>query len=244
MANILLPILAGQMPQGFCFTNWQNLLNTISNAQNAVLPGGMFYNYGDMKPVPEYEAYPWLRTIDMRWYQYDGDWITPVNYDASERRLYVGTLAALNTYDGGDTGTASDRSGPMWEEDTDFKDRLAMGVGTTLANPGDTGGEAEHTLTEAEGGVGTHTHAFGLSNPASDDAYFSRPGTSTVQGYTGYYITGSGPNIVAGQTTADLFTLPSGSDGKGAAAPTPFPLIPPVVGVYFVKWTGRTYRKV
>src|SRR5688572_10156107 len=120
MPTILLPILAGSLPPGICLTGpdaEQNRMVAFAENMEAQLEAGQsFYNFGDTKPAVEFNAYPWLRTIDMRWYYYSGGWISPVNYDANDRRWYAGTLVQLQTYDGGDLGAPSDRSGPMWVE--------------------------------------------------------------------------------------------------------------------------------
>ena len=142
-------------------------------------------------------------------------------------------------------------SGPSWEIDTQFEGRVPIGVGTI---PGtttpvittvveDAVGNGEHTLTEAEGATGVHTHAFGVSHAGNDDAYFARLGTNIVPSYTGYYITGSNGNIVAAQTSADLFTLPSGTGGSGVT-PTPFSVVQPSVAVYVIMPTIRQFYKV
>ena len=64
--------------QAYCFTTWQQFLVDISNAQKAVLQAGMaFYNFGDTQPAPEYQGYPWLYSVDMRWYRLHGVWSQP-----------------------------------------------------------------------------------------------------------------------------------------------------------------------
>lgn len=244
MSNILLPIIPGTLPENVCFSSWQAMLNLFASYMQAQLPGETFFNYGDTKPAPELEAYPWLRTTDGRWYSFDGDWISPMNHDANERRLFVGTTGELQTYDGGDAGAPSDRSGPSWEVDTAWADRTPIGVGTVVVNPEDNAGTANHTLTEAEGAVGVHTHAYGIADLASDDAVFATSGQSNVAGYTGHYVFGGGAPLNPAETTANLFTLPSGTGGTGVPTPTAFSLIQPVRGVYVIKPTARLYYKV
>jgi len=249
MANILLPLLPGTLPTGYCFTDWQQTLNDFANNMQAVLANGRsYYNIGDTKPAPEFQAFPWLRTTDGRWYVFSGVWRSPNNYDGNERRLWVGDLTQLVTYDGGSAGTVSPTTGPMWVTDDQYIGRVPMGPGNI---PGTTGpktlavgeqyGQGEYTLTEQNGGVGSHRHTFGLTNSGGDDAYFSHLGApNTVPSYQGFYITGSNGNILSNLTTADLQTLPSGTDGQGNT-PTPFSIVPPVVGTYIIKPSGRTF---
>ena len=126
-ANVLVPILPGALPPQYCFTTWQQALVDFANAMKAVLPGLAYYNFGPDKPAPELQAYPWLRTVDGRWYRFDGNWVAPTNYTDLDRRWFPGTLVELQTYDGGDTGSPSDRSGPMWVEDTEQQGRVPVG---------------------------------------------------------------------------------------------------------------------
>lgn len=62
-----------------------------------------------------------------------GQWITPhpVAPESDERRLYVGTLANLVTFDGGSAGTVSASAGPMWEEDTSWRNVIPVGASAT-----------------------------------------------------------------------------------------------------------------
>lgn len=243
--SILLPILPGALPPSYCFTSWPQTLLDFANAMNAVLPGATFFNYGDTKPAPEYQTYPWLRTTDMRWYEFVGVWRSPNNYSPFDRRLFPGTLVELETYDGGTAGTVSPTSGPMWIEDTDFQGRSPMGPGAISgADPAKTLAAAEaygagsHALTEAEGGVGVHTHAFGKY--LSGAAGINYVGSFTVPSYTGAVVQGLG-SATGPDTTANLFTLPSGSGATGVPTPTAFSVVHPVRGCYVVKPSGRQF---
>ena len=248
MSNLLLPILAGTLGQGECPTTLQGILNLFANNLQAVLANGRsFYNYGPDKPAPEFQPYPWLRTTDGRWYQFSGVWRAPNNYNLSERRWWAGIESDLVNYDGGGAGAVTPTTGPMWIIDHDFDGRSPMGPGAVAGKGSDLAvsenyGAAQHTLTDAEGGVGSHTHAFGLTNPGNDDAFFNRPGTSPVTAYTGYYITGSNGNSVASQTTADLFTSPA-NNGAGVTAAA-FSIVHPVRGLFVIKPSGRQYFTV
>lgn len=253
MSNILLPLQAGTWPVGYCPTTYQEWLQTAADNLKAVLENGRaFYNLGDTKPAPEFQAYPWLRTTDGRWYVYSGVWRAPTNYSLFERRLFVGTLTDLETYDGGSAGiSGSPTSGPMWEEDEDYRGRSPMGPGdivdtspvkTLVVN--EQWGSGVHTLTAAEGANAEHTHGIGVADLTSDDAYLPVGGTSTVPTWQSQYVTGGGTPDHTQQTTANLFTLKSGADGLGVPDPTPFNIVHPVVGCYVVKWTGRLYFTV
>lgn len=205
MPTILLPILPGTLPPSSCFATEQERLVAFAANLQAQLDGQAFYNFGDTKPTPANQGYPWLRTQDMRWYLFSGQWITP-NPETSAfiRRLFVGTTVDLQTYDGGDAGVPSDRSGPMWEVDTAFEGRSPMGPGTlplsgTVVTVANNFGADEHSLSVTE--LPTPIPLVGLMNdwgsgpttPApfrilADDAYVD----GTINVSTNFDIVGGG----------------------------------------------------
>lgn len=155
MATVLLPLTPGTLPAGVCYGTEQARLNGFAENLFARLDGSAIYSFGDTKPAPEFNAYPWLRSTDMRWYRFDGNWISPnPETSAFVRRLFTGTTIDLQTYDGGDAGVPSDRGGPMWEVDADFAARFLVAPGTFAASGavavGGIGGADKVTLTQAE----------------------------------------------------------------------------------------------
>lgn len=144
----------------------------LAEIMQAVLDGGQgFYNYGPTKPAPEYQIYPWLRTVDGLWYIYAGDWIAfhPVSISSIRRIFLVGDAAAIALEDEGNANTVNDRDGPFWQIDPLMEGRLPIGAGVvpgrTIAplslTVGQTGGAAEDTLTEAQLAPHQHTQADG-----------------------------------------------------------------------------------
>lgn len=145
-------------------------------------------------------------------------------------------------------------TGAMWQVEHALDGRFPLGAGTipgttppVTVSAGDTldsdgvSGSYDHTLLQSEGGLGAHDHFFGIANPAGDDAYFARVGSQTVPAYTGFYITGSGPQTITPETTADLKTLPP-LDATGAiATPDPFVMMPPYKALFFVTPTTRSW---
>jgi len=195
---------------------------------DAVLEAGMaFYNYGDTVPQPQYQQCPWLRTQDMRWYYFEGEWKSPVaDYSIYERRIWVGNPTQLETYDGGEAGAVSTTSGPMWEVDhTLFDGRSPMGVGDIpSSDPAKTlalieqYGAGSHTQTSAEMPPHTHTLGFDTNDTGS-----------------GFPQASNGENEVNVYTTSE-----TGGTGTPAVA-TPMNMVHPVVGVYFIKRTVREF---
>lgn len=249
MANLLLPILAGNLGQGECPTTLQGILNLFANNMQAVLANGRsFYNYGPDKPAPEFQPYPWLRTTDGRWYQFSGVWRSPYNYDPSERRLWIGAEADLVNYDGGSAGAVTPTTGPAWVVDHSFDGRSPMGPGliandptTKSLNVAENYGSGAHTLTEAEGGTGSHTHPYGLYVAGTGAGFAGQLAPVTVAGFQTLFI---GENSPAGAsaTTANMFTLPA-NNGNGVTMAA-FSITHPVRGLFVIQPSGRTYRTV
>ncbi len=163
---------------------------------------------------------------------YGGLWIWPHEVPAggSERRIWVGDTATLQTYDGGAVGTVSDAGGPMWAEDTDLVGRIPIGVGAiasatiapTSLTVGQETGTPEHTNTVAE--MAAHAHGPPSGQPATQidrDAGNYGIGLDSLNQY---------PNATSTWTA---------SVGGGAA----YSILPPVRAVYFIKRTARIFRQ-
>lgn len=239
MANVLLPLLPGSLPNGYCWpASPQQYLNDIMEISRALLPGGMaFYNYGDTVPAVDFQGYPWLRTTDMRWYRYEGVWLSP-NPETSldVRRLFVGAEADVWSYDGGDGSDPSvtaptANSGAMWEVDHAYDDRLPFGASATVP-VATNAGSASISLTEAN--LPEHTHKLvSPTNQGNDNPVTS---TSHIQQDGG--VSGGNENY---RLTASTTEPSNGVSGLyGTAVPDPIDLRGPVRGTFFIKRTART----
>lgn len=152
-------------------------------------------------------------------------------------------------------------TGAMWMVAHSLDGRFPLGAGTipgttppitvaqgaTIDSAG-VSGEYQHTLTEQEGGLGAHVHAFGKSNNAAgsggDDAFFRQMAMKTVPAYQGTYVTGSDGVIQASLTDADLFTLPPLDAAGAIPTPTAFNKMPQYEGVLFAVPTTRQFYTV
>lgn len=263
----LIRLIPPSFKPNYCPKTWQQLANDVISGTQAtflVQAGNFLYNYGSTTPSPENRIYPWLNTPTGRWYTFQfGLWVSPhpIAPNSYLRQLWTGTndgtpATGIWAYDEGNgvsplVVAPTQTTGPFWQVDSTFDARMPIGPGTTAGgtvittdgqNPAtSSGGSDQHTLTDAEGATGTHQHPFGLTNPGNDDAFFRKNGAAaTVPGYTGYYITGSNGNIETGQTTADLVTLPPGTDGKGVT-PTAFSILNPYRGAFIIGRTNRIF---
>lgn len=192
--------------------------------------------------IPIYPGYVFV------WHATVGHWVSrhPLGPEDPRPQMYVGSLSDLATFDGGDIGAPGIASGPMWEQFTPLTGRVPIGVGlipgstppiTTALN--DTGGEAQHVLTGAEGAVADHTHPIGVCDPASDDGFFPIEAVETTPNWTGHYITGSGSTPATAETTANLFTLEA-NNGNGVTSDAHNNL-QPYLAVYWIRRTGRIF---
>jgi hypothetical protein len=231
VAVVLLPIIPGSLPSGACYNSEQARLNAFAAAMEAQLNGEAFYNYGDSKPDVADQGYPWLRTTDMRWYYFEGVWKSPVpSYSLYERRLFVGSLGDLQTYDGGDTNPASTESGPMWEVDTAFEGRSPMGPGAIAsANPAKT--------LSVEENFGEGAHAQVISELAQ---HSHAPESTLADGFLGHAVSGAPAtyNVSGGGDTISMGA--TATAGAGDA----FNVTHPVRGAYVIKRTTRTFYVV
>ena len=219
--------------EGYCFRGWQFLANDLFGGATAFLPGEFrAVNFSTSEPVAEERDRPWYRLnpdgSPDRWYTYfNGQWVSPYEVPAGsdERRIWVGAVIDLETYDGGSAGAVTATTGPFWEVDTDFAQRIPLGVGTlplsgTVVNVGDTGGLDQVTLTTAQ----TPAHLHTISNAFAAQIGF---GGGAIVGFFG-----TGVGVVA---TGDVNT---NSTGGGQAHTN----MPPYIGVYIIKRTLRIYR--
>lgn len=233
MADTPVTLIPGTLPDGYCFRGYQILYNDFFNLGTAFLAGQYrTYNYGNSEPVANDRDKPWRRlNVDGspdRWYDYfNGEWVAPYEVPASsdERRIWVGAAVDLESYDGGSAGAVTATTGPFWEVDTDFAQRVPLGVGTlplsgTVVNVGDTGGVDQVTLTTAQ--MPSHLHTISNAFAAQVGA-----GGGAIVGFAG-----TGTGVVA--------TSPVNTNATGGGQP--HSNIPPYIGVYFIKRTARIYR--
>lgn len=136
------------LPAGFCLsaTSVHDLLTQIQ----AFLPGEFtVWNVGPNQPTVENRTTPWHKTdpttgIGVGDFDYSavfGLWLKNhwINNGGSppfnERRLFIGSLIDLETFEGGEPGTISDVTGPFWVQDTTFNNLIPVGVGAFIATP-------------------------------------------------------------------------------------------------------------
>jgi hypothetical protein len=264
--NLSVVHLWGKLPEGYEPSGPDDFVQQLSKVLTSYLAGTYTtFNFGSSTPAAADQDRPWFRTTATgefdRMYAYSstyGKWVSPhaVPKSGNERRIWVGSEAALRSYDGGDgtTDAPGATTGAMWEIDTNFAFKMPIGVGTgpdsgTLLAVGDTGGEEQHELLQDEGAQAPdHQHTFGRmlgdSGSEGDDGLFLTGTAST---------TGNARKIAGDQQAAATVDLSSGDGeylvsagvlGASGDAVDKHNNMPPYVAVYFIKRTAREFYTV
>lgn len=130
-------------PPGFCPPTQQAFADAIAESLEVFLPNEfVFAILGPSQPTVEQRGRLWFKQDPSTGlYQGPFTWLTVIGQwgklhwptgtvPTDERKLYVGTEASVETFDGGSPGTVSLSTGPFWEVDHDLDDRIPIGADT------------------------------------------------------------------------------------------------------------------
>jgi hypothetical protein len=230
MPNIA--ITTASVPADYCGNSLRETWAFLVSLLQATLVGEVnLFNYGATTPAPDDQDKPWIK-LDAngnieRIYSYsNGAWVARHPVAAGTVIMYEGSEASIPTFDGGEAGTVTATTGPMWEKVSQLDARFPMGPGTLpsglVVNVGDTGGEEKHELTEEE--IPQHTHVIKFTEhqdlQVSDDKkrqLFDENGSNTFT-----------PPTFGGD-----------EDGNTVAHNT----LPPYRGIFFLRKTARTHYR-
>ena len=126
--DIILRTAVSPFPPGYCPTTNQQFADDIAAA---VEQRDRIWAKVDDSTGVIIGFYTW-NTVVGQWVK--NHWplgVIPTN----ERRIFIGSLLALESYDGGESGTISQSTGSFWVQDTAFTDKWPLGVGTLIAAP-------------------------------------------------------------------------------------------------------------
>lgn len=181
----------------------------------------------------------WFNLTDYEWYRWTptvGGWARkhrvppgPSDY----RTLWAGLEPDLITYDSGQAGAVSVSTGPIWEVDHDWDNRIPIGAdttgGTPIVNaPGVETGDREFTLDTTK--LPAHTHDMGLERSDLPDSTVEAGRLRDASGNVEWQNTSATPKI--GRTR---------STGVESADMDPISIIPPVRGLFVIKRTAREW---
>lgn len=198
----LVTLVAGALGAGYTPATWQEMIAHAFDVSHGELNiSGV--NFTSTEPAAADRDKPWMRLVAgeiERTYAYftaagvPGWYVkNPVPASSSERRMWVGALADLLTYDGGVNEAVTDIAGPMWAEDTNFAGRVPLHPGVL-----DNGGAFQTTVAVGDqGGVGELVIPSASAPALATAGDFQRAGAAT--GGTGAY---------AGTNSAALNVMP------------------------------------
>jgi len=223
-------ISSSQVPDGWCFQNWQDSWPFLVTLLSGQVQGNVnTFNLGSTTPSPANQNKPWIRlnadgTPDRIYIYSNGAWISRNPTPVGAITLYDGDESGITTFDGGEAGSITAVAGPMWEKVAELDGRLPMGPGTTangtVVAVGDTGGEDEHTLITDE--MPEHTHKTGVTGQFQSGAQ-------------GFFV----PYTISTTTddAQDKATTPTGGG-------EPHNNLPPYYGIFFIRRTARTHYRI
>jgi hypothetical protein len=236
-----LPIQNSNLPQGFCASDYQSILNAFSAAQfvNVNTVAGVIVS----STPPADHTSAWLQ-LDSNgrptriYFFAQGAWLSLHPLPPGFTMIWNQVLPNFQTFDGGDATAApySAVSGQMWQLMATTLDGLGtqvaqaqfpVGVGTlpstTPIAVGGTGGEEKHILTPAEQGNIVASVTTDVESAGNDHKVLD---TLTLNG------------IAMNNANLGPSTIPLA--GTVAAHNT----LPPYYGVYFLQRTSRLFYTV
>lgn len=240
MPDIGLPLNAGDLPYACYPADPQTLYNDMFSLGSATAAELRGVTIGPTAPAASDQDKLWVKTSAGapigQFIYFNGAWVWPheVPASGSERRMWVGSLADLQTYDGGSVGAVGAATGPFWEEDVAFRDRIPMGVGPAIALAVATNyGDADASISLLTANMAPHKHFVAKSTAAG--AVLVDAVTSVS--YSGAWGSNSDYNLSAVAAGANVGLS---DDGTGASAP--FSILNPVRALYMIVRTARIYR--
>lgn len=227
MPETLLPITAEGVPPGLCFDNWSDAIPIMAQYLFARFEGNE-WNTGSSTPAAEDRSKPWARTNsdgtpDGVWFYSGGFWLQKHEMPSGLVAMYEGAATDIETFDGGEAGAITTLTGAFWEPVTQMAARSPIHPGTlpggTVINIGDNIGQEEIVMTL--GNLIEHSHDI----------------KTWSSGATG----GDGGKILNEPDPGTESLVPS--EVEGTSPPDAMNVIHPSRGIWFIRRTGRLYRR-
>jgi hypothetical protein len=250
---------AGQLPQGFCPRNYQELFDAF--VANLMLETAASTNIIFAATKPADTTLGWgqldnLGRLQRIYYFAQGAWLAKHTSEPGTTIIWTSSLPDFTAFDGGDANPLSAISGPMWEEVVALRAKLPIGVGTLPSGKvlaiGDTGG-AEPITVDQQRALLDHTHCFGLHGSLSDgrsaanfriaDVRTKLLDTDNSRLLRTDEHTSSTEALSASIASAQAYLGTAGAEWITQAGGPTFDL-PPYLAVYFLRRTGRTHYAI
>lgn len=225
-------ILSITVPDGTCYespaVDWPLLVSLIT----ANLTGSLStVNSGSATPAAADRNKPWLRSNadgsdDGQWTFYGGFWVQKHPLPTGIITLFLGALADIDAFDGGESAVVTNLAGPFWSRATEFDARSPIGPGTlpsgTVISVLDNLGEEKHVLIASELPVAAYQFDTTDGAQVLTKVNANQVGSLNQTGSLDYGFAEPPENI-------------GGGNGHNTIGPS--------VGAWFIKRTARLYRR-
>lgn len=236
-----------QPPEGFCPSSWGDFLNR--------LPEFLRVNYEPNTGIITSSAVPGVADQDKKWwrtvgvggepadpplYQFqNGKWRArhPLRPDY-EGRLWRGTPEDIAFLDGGNSAPVTTEDGPFWEIVEEYEGRFPVGAGDlggTTYSAGDTGGDLDYVLSEANVAPHTHTGKGYIPGNAAD----TPPPVGVFR--ASFYHEDTGHTAGTYTLFHELGILTDPNVPNEGEDPEPLTITPPFIAVYVLRRTNRVW---
>ena len=245
----------GNLPNGYTPGTYADFWLKMQGLMTGYLPGNYtVWNVSNATPDPEDQDKPWLRLdangrVIRAYTFYNGLWCSKHQIPPSddERKIWVGSLNDLKTYDEGVDEAVTDVTGPFWEQDTNFNAKFMLGAGTlpdssTVVGVTDTGGNEEITI---DADSVPHKHGVGQADHASDDVtlFYETNQIPITAPQEGHFVQGGG-SAIGGPITNLFSNIVTNNQRSDATVGDAVDIMPPYYGIYVIKRTAREYYTV
>jgi hypothetical protein len=256
LQNAVLSFAAGNFPDGYCPSSYQVFANDIAAALSGTLPGNFtawnVTSDSPAPPAPNDNAKPWLKLDPSTcapvgvyvWSAAFGAWVSRHPCFPGMVIMYEGTdvsVPSLDGGDGGDIGTVTQVTGPMWQIISEMAAKFPIGPGTlpgyqavpvpTTITVGVNGGIEGNSVVVGAANVPPHVH--NIACPISDAAAID---STTGQFKTNLQWADGEASTLGGKTRSNI------PDPLGTK-PLEFSNLPPYRGIWFLRKTARLYYK-
>lgn len=257
--NNIIPVTAGTLPQGFCPSDYQSILNGFVSVMSVTIPNtASSLQVSQTKPSDTTK--PWLQLDSLGrpvriYYFAQGAWISLHPDFSGKTIIYTGVLPDFTIFDGGDSKAIGPYSGPMWQiantqlngTGTDvFNGRVPIGLAASGAGTFPSGatitllqqlGEDLHKLTGPECFPHTHAEKIAVNRAVTNGGSIDTSGNGGFVGPIG----SGGTEIVSQSAFGDPSTASGGNPPTDSLGHN---TLPPCTGVFFLQRTSRLYYTV